>query len=76
MTKYRMSIEIHADDEGQAKVFYEKVKDLHEEGATLTGATGYGKEYWTVSIDQPVDGMTLDELRKQLDLLESIERTL
>lgn len=76
MTKYRMSIEIHADNEGEANAFYEKVKDLHEEGATLTGATGYGKEYWTVSIEQPVDGMTLDELRKQLDLLESIERTL
>jgi len=76
MTKYRMSIEIHAETESDAKAFYEATKNITEEGATLTGATGYGKEYWTVSVDQPTDGVTLDELRKQLDYLESIERNL
>lgn len=76
MTKYRMSIEIHADTEQEAKTFYERVKNINEEGAKLTGSTSYGNEYWTVYIDQPIDAMTLDELRKQLDLLESIERTI
>lgn len=76
MTKYRMSIEIHADSEAEAKTFYEGVKNLHEEGATLFGSTGFGSELWTVEIKQPIDATTLDELRKELDLLESIERTI
>lgn len=75
MTKFRMNIEIHAEDEKEAKAFYEATKHLGL-GGKMTAAATEHSEYWTVDISPELEGVTLDELRKQIDFLESIERTL
>lgn len=74
MTKFRMNIEVHAENEHEAKVFYEATKHQGMGGKMTVAASGE-KEYWTVDIDPELEGVALDELRKQLDFLESIERT-
>lgn len=75
MTKFRMNIEVHAENEHEAKSFYEATKHLGS-GGKMTVASSGENEYWTVDIDPDLEGVTLDELRKQLDFLESIERTI
>lgn len=75
MAKYKLDLHIHADNEHEAKAFYDATKHIGL-GGSVTLASAGNTEYWTVNVNTHSEEYTLQELKELIEQLESIEATL